>query len=188
MELLLKDVKINTWFMCLPLELIIEIEQFRLCEVRAKSRNFIKCAWIKDEIDEHKDRGLIFKNLDSNEEKNELDEKLPLDYDIIDIENTTDYIVKYWLFNIDDVNIVDMIDNDKLRSLSSEFDDYFLLLLKLNCGLYAYIDHQWGSGSYGCCHKLHIYVSKDLDKLLMEIPLNDINCKLKDFSKLIGQN
>ena len=75
MDPLLKDIKINTWFISLPTELINEIERFRLYEVQEKSRKFIKYTWLKCEMNDHQNGGgLAFRNLDSNEYKEAFDE------------------------------------------------------------------------------------------------------------------
>lgn len=187
MEPKLKSIRANTYLSSLPLELINELEQFRMCELRTKSRVFIKSMWLKDELDDHINEGLTYKNLDTNETKDKLDNLLKLDSEILNIENSVDYVLKYYFLEISNEKVKEMINNGKLRGLASQYDDYFSLVLKLKSGPYVYIDHQYGSGSKWCCHTLQITVCNDLDKLInQEIPETALIMKYKDFNKLLG--
>lgn len=183
MEPSLKAIKPKTYFTSIPVELIGELEQYRMNELRQKSAKFIKCIWVKDEIEDHIDRGgLIYKNLDTNEQKQTLDKGVPLDNDIINAETSVDRVLKFWLLDIPDSDIRNMMNKNLRRGLLSEFDDYFSLIIKLKSGLYVYINHEYGSGSFNCCHTLDISVSRDLNKLIQEIPEPMMNIKLQDFN------
>ena len=183
----LKLIRVNTYFSSLPLELINELEQFRMDDLRTKSQALIESMWLKEELDDHIDEGLTYKNLDTNETKDKLDNLLKIDNEILNIENNVDYILKYYFLDINDDKVMKMIINGELRGIASEYDDYFSLVLKLKSGPYVYIDHQYGSGTKDCCHTLQITISSDLDKLInQEIPETALNMKYKDFNKLLN--
>src|SRR5581483_10390721 len=165
MEIELRLIRSNTFLSSLPIELINELEQFRLSELRDKSKIFLKRAWIKEEIEDHKDEGLVYKNLDTNEEKAKFDEKLTLDNDIMNIENNIDYLLKFWFSHVGTGNLIKMINDKHVRCLASEYDDDWSVLLKLKSGVYIYMSHSYGSGSKYCCHKLYVTISQSLDRL-----------------------